>query len=273
MKYKMIVTDLDDTLLNSQGKVSEKNKEYIRKAQEAGVKFVLASGRPTFAMVDLAHELELAKYGSYLLSYNGAIVTECATNRVWLEESLTAEDAHKLHDFSREHNVNIITYVGDEIISEDRCEYAQVEVELTGMPYRKVDCFKSGVEGPVVKCIMLENPEYLAQVEKKLKEGLGRDYSVAISKPFFLEIMKSGIDKGASLLKLGAKLGIDPTEIIACGDSYNDQSMLEVAGMSVAVANAKEPIKALCDYIAPTNNEDAMAHVIERFIFEKHLKF
>ena len=269
MKYKMIVTDLDDTLLNSEGKVSARNKEYIKRAQEMGVKFVLASGRPTFAMTELAHELDLAKYGSYILSYNGAIITECATGRVWLEESLTKEDAHKLHDFSREHNVNILTYVDEGIISEERCEYAQVEVELTGMPYRKVDCFKSEVEGAVVKCIMLENPEYLAEVEKKLKEGLGKNYSVAISKPFFLEIMKSGIDKGASLLKLAKKLGIGASEIIACGDSYNDQSMLEVAGLSVAVENAKEPIKEMCDHIAPSNNDDAMAHVVERFILEK----
>lgn len=267
MKYKMIVTDLDDTLLDSHGKISEKNREYIMKAQEAGVKFVLASGRPTFAMTGLAKELDLARYGSYILSYNGAIITECSTGRVWLEESLTKEDAHRLHDFSEEHNVNIITYVEDEIISEKRCEYAQVEVELTGMPYRKVESFKSEVEGPVVKCIMLEKPEYLAEVEKKLKESLGENYSIAISKPFFLEIMKRGIDKGASLLRLAEKLGIDASEIIACGDSYNDQSMLEVAGLSVAVENAKEPIKDLCDYIAPKNTEDAMAHVIEKFIF------
>lgn len=269
MKYKMIVTDMDDTLLNSEGRVSEKNKEYIKKAQEAGIKFVLASGRPTFAMKDIAHELELDKYGSYILSYNGAIITECATERVWLEESLTVEDAHKLHDFSKEHNVNIITYIKDDIISEQKCEYADVEIELTGMPYRKVDCFKSEIEGPVVKCIMLENPEYLAEVEKKLKEGLGQNYSVAISKPFFLEIMKSGIDKGASLLKLADKIGIKASEIIACGDSYNDISMLEVAGLSIAVENAKEPIKEICDHIAPSNNNDAIAHVVERFIFEK----
>ncbi len=266
MKYKMIVTDIDDTLLNSKGELSEINKKSIIDAQKKGVKFVLASGRPTFAMHGLAKELELAKYGSYLLSYNGAIITECSSNKVWLEESLTEKDVHKLYDFSKDNKVNIITYLDDKIITEQPCKYSNVEVELTGMPYRMVDCFKSTIDKPTVKCIMLENPEYLKEVEKKLKCELGDRYSIAISKPFFLEIMKNGVDKGSSLLRLAKKLNILPNEIIACGDSYNDLEMLKVAGLSVAVANAKEEIKKLVDYIAPSNNDNALSHVIDNFI-------
>jgi len=267
MRYKMIVTDMDDTLLNSEGKISKKNKKAIMKAQEMGVKFVLASGRPTFAMREFAKELELGKYGSYMLSYNGAIITECSTDKTWLEETLTVEDAHKLYDLSKEHNVDIITYLDDEIATENSSEYIDVEVELTGMPYRKVDCFKSAVNKPIVKCIMLEEPNYLKEVEKKLNEYLDGEYSLAISKPFFLEIMKKGIDKGASLLRLAHKLEIKPEEIISVGDSYNDMTMLEVVGMPIAVENAKVEVKAISKYIARSNEEDAMEDVIKNFIF------
>jgi Cof subfamily protein (haloacid dehalogenase superfamily) len=267
MKYKIIATDMDDTLLNNEGKITKENKEAIMKAQEMGVKFILASGRPTFAMREFAKELELDRYGSYILSYNGAIVTECATDKIWLEEKLSVEDAHKIYDLSREHNVHIITYVDDEIHTETSSEYIDVEVDLTGMPYRKVPCFKSTVTEPVVKCIMLEEPGYLKAVEKKLNKMLDGKYSLAISKPFFLEVMKKGIDKGASLLKLADKLGVKPEEIIAVGDSYNDMTMLEVAGMPIAVENAKDEVKAISKFITTSNNDHGLKTVIEKFIF------
>jgi Cof subfamily protein (haloacid dehalogenase superfamily) len=273
MKYKMIATDMDDTLLNSEGKISKEDKEAIMRAQKAGIKFVLASGRPTFAMRAFAKELELDKYGSYMLSYNGAIVTECATNKIWLEEKLTVEDAHKIYDLSREHNVDILTYVDDEIATENSSEYIDVEVDLTGMPYRKVSCFKSTVTEPVVKCIMLEEPGYLKGVEEKLNELLKGEYSLAISKPFFLEVMKKGIDKGASLLKLAKKLGIKPEEIISVGDSYNDMTMLEVVGMPVAVENAKPEVKAISKFITTSNNNHGLKVVIEKFIKETNSNY
>lgn len=78
----MIVTDLDDTLLNSEKKISLIDKEAIMKAQKAGIKFIPASGRPTtFAMKELAEELHLADYESFLLSFNGSIITDCATQK------------------------------------------------------------------------------------------------------------------------------------------------------------------------------------------------
>ena len=263
----MIATDMDDTLLNSEGKISKENKEAIMKAQEMGIKFVLASGRPTFAMRKFAKELELDKYGSYMLSYNGAIITECATDKVWLEEKLSVEDAHKIYNLSREHNVHILTYVEDQIATETSSKYIDVEIELTGMPYRKIECFKSTVTEPVVKCILLEEPDYLKEVEKKLNEFLEGEYSLAISKPFFLEVMKKGIDKGASLMKLAYKLGIKSDEIIGIGDSYNDMTMLEVAGMPIAVENAKVEVKNISKFVTTSHNEHALKVVIEKFIY------
>lgn len=268
MGYKMIVTDLDDTLLNSEGKISKEDKEMIMEAQRRGIKFVLASGRPTFAMRKLAEELELDRYGSYILSYNGGVITCCESQEELLNESLKKEDLHRLYEFSKEHKVHIITYLGDEIISESESEYIDVEVNLTGMNHKLVCCFKEAVDQEAIKCIMLEEPSYLKEVESKLKENLGEEYSIAISKPFFLEVTKKGIDKGNSILKLAERLGIRSDEIIAVGDSYNDISMLKVAGKSVAVENAKPEIKAMVDYITTSNEKGGMAKLIKKFIIE-----
>ncbi|MGL4402867.1 MAG: Cof-type HAD-IIB family hydrolase [Fusobacteriaceae bacterium] len=266
MKFKMIVTDLDDTLLNSEGKISERDKEAIMKAQEKGVKFILASGRPTFAMRHLADELQLHKYGSYIISYNGAIITRWDDKSEILNESLTKNDLHRLYDFSHKHKVHIITYLDDEIISESESKYINIEKELTGMNHKIVPSFKNAVNCDGVKCIMLENPDYLKEVEKKLKEELGHDYTIAISKPFFLEVTKKNMDKGNSLKKLIQNLEITSEEIIAVGDSYNDISMLKIAGKSVAVENAKPEIIEMVDYITSSNNNHGIAEVIEKFI-------
>lgn len=269
MGYKIIFTDLDDTLLNSEKKVSEVDKEAIKKAQEMGVKFVLSSGRPTFAMWDLAKELELDKYGSYILSYNGSIITDCATKENIFEVSLEKEDLHLMYDFSRENKVHILTYIDDEIVSETESQYITEEVKMTKMNHNLVKDFKESVNKSSVKCMLLEEPSYLKEVEKKLKESYGDRYSIAISKPFFLEVTKLGIDKGVALEKLSEYLGIDIRDTIAVGDSYNDIPMLKKAGLAVAVENANEDTKKICGYITKSNNNGGMAHLINELILKR----
>lgn len=269
MKYKMIVTDLDDTLLNSEGKVSPEDKKAIIEAQEHGIKFVLASGRPTFAMRDLAKELELDKYGSYILSYNGSIITDCETNKNILEESLTPEDIHLLHDESKKNNVEIITYLDDTIISEDFSEYIDVEIKLTKMPFKQVQNFKKVIDKNCVKCIMLEEPNYLEKIEAHLQNKIGDKFSIARSKPFFLEITKKEVDKGSSLIKLAKLTDINIEEIIVVGDSFNDIPMLKVAGLAACVENAKPEVKNICEFITTSNNHNGMANLIKKLIFQK----
>lgn len=269
MSYKIIFTDLDDTLLNSEKKISQVDKEAIMKAQEAGVKFVLASGRPTFAMQDLAKELELAKYGSYLLSFNGSIITDCKTGKNIFEASLTKEDLYLMYDFAKENHTHILTYIDDNVVSETESEYIDVEVDLTKMPHNLVNNFKEATYKSAVKCMLLEEPNYLKEVEKKLKEKYGNQYSIAISKPFFLEVTKLGIDKGIALKKLVDILGFKLEESIAVGDSYNDLPMLKAAGLAACVENANEDIKKVCSFISKSNNQGGIAYLIDKLIFNK----
>lgn len=268
MKYKMIVTDMDDTLINSNGEISKENREAIIRAQEMGVKFVLASGRPTAAMEKEAKELQLDKFGSYILSYNGGVITNCKDNTICFQEQLSVEEAHRLEEVARENSVDILTYYNGQIISPKISEYVQVEIDLTRMDSREVSSFKDEVKEAIPKCIMLEEPKYLKKVEEKLQEEMGDEYSITISKPIFLEVMKKGIDKGKSLLWLGEKLGVKKEEMIAVGDSYNDISMLSVVGMPIGVANAKDEVKEIVKYIATSSDDHALEDVINKFIIK-----
>ena len=138
------------------------------------------------------------------------------------------------------------------------------------MNHRKVEDFKKAVNRDAVKCMLLEEPSYLKKVEEELKKEYGDKYSIAISKPFFLEVTKLGIDKGTAVKKLADILGIKIEEVIAAGDSFNDLPMLKVAGTSVAVVNAQPEIKETVDFIVSSNDEGGMAELINKFIFTKN---
>lgn len=266
MAYKMLVLDLDDTLLTDDYRISDRNKQALMDAQEAGIRVVLASGRPTQAMLPFAEELDMKKYGSHIISYNGAIITCMASNQTIFEQALTRDQIHDLHDFSLKHNLHIITYKENRIVSESESEFIDVEINLTGMAHHKVGCFKTEITDSAVKCILLEDPIYLKNIEPKLKAAKP-ELSVAISKPFFLEVMPKGIDKAASIDRLAKLLGIAQSEIIAVGNAHNDLTMVEYAGLGVWVDNVADDIRDRADIIVSSNNNDGVAEVVERFIF------
>ena len=161
VKYKMIVLDMDDTLLTDNHTISEENKEMIFKAQEMGVYVVLASGRPTSAMTAYAKDLKMDFYNSFMLSYNGAVITDLKENKVLFEQTLTKEQIHELYDYSLKSKTHIITYINDQIVSETDSEYIDIEKTITGLAHNKVTNFKEAVLTNAVKCILLEEPSYL----------------------------------------------------------------------------------------------------------------
>ncbi len=269
MNYKMIVLDLDDTLLRDDQTISKRTKDALLLAQEAGVKVVLASGRPTFGMRWVAKELKLDQYGSYILSFNGSKIIDCKTNEEKYSRTLSAETVHRLYDLSRREEVGILTYADDAIIVEEPSEFASIESELTGLPVKVVPNFKESIQEPVVKALMLKEAGRLVEVEKKLQAELEGELSVMRSKPFFLEFTQLGVTKGASLDYLIKPMGIKAEEVIAIGDSYNDLTMIEFAGLGVAMGNAPEDIREKADFVTASNMADGVAEVVEEFVLNR----
>jgi Cof subfamily protein (haloacid dehalogenase superfamily) len=269
MNYKMIVLDLDDTLLRDDQTISKRTKDALLLAQEAGVKVVLASGRPTFGMRWVAKELKLEQYGSYILSFNGSKIIDCKTNEEKYSRTLSAETVHRLYDLSRREEVGILTYADDAIVVEEPSEFASIESELTGLPVKVVPNFKEAIQEPVVKALMLKEAGRLVDVEKKLQAELEGELSVMRSKPFFLEFTQLGVTKGASLDYLIKPMGIKAEEVIAIGDSYNDLTMIEFAGLGVAMGNAPEDIREKADFVTASNMADGVAEVVEEFVLNR----
>ncbi len=272
MEYRVIVLDLDGTLTNRDKVITPRTREVLMKAQDEGNTVVLASGRPTAGVMPLARELKLEQYGGYILSFNGGMIVNCKTKEIVFSSQLPVEINRQVIDLAQEHRVDIMTYEGDTIITSDASfKYVALESRACQMKLKEIqesEKMKEYVTFSVPKFILTDEDDYLALVEPKVKAALGKNFSVYRSDPYYLEVLPKGIDKAKSLARFLEATGFKQEEMIACGDGYNDLSMIRFAGLGVAMENAVLPVRQAADYITLSNNEDGVAHVIEKFVLK-----
>ncbi|MCR5248385.1 MAG: HAD-IIB family hydrolase [Paludibacteraceae bacterium] len=167
--------------------------------------------------------------------------------------------------------VNIEILVQDETLWLTQERMAQLfGVDRTVITKHLGNSFIDAVQHPVTKCLMTGDAEHLAEVEQREKDKYGAKLSIYRSEPYFLEIMPKGIDKAQSLQRLLDHLGLTKNEMIACGDGFNDLSMIKFAGLGVAMSNAQKIVKRNADYITFTNDENGVAHVVDKYILGKN---
>ncbi|MBE6853961.1 MAG: HAD family phosphatase [Ruminococcus sp.] len=264
MDKKIVFLDIDGTLVNSEKKITKATKDSLMRIQKAGVKLAIASGRPSKGVIPYAEELELEKYAGYILPFNGGNIINYQTKEVVYSNTLSMDVLKKAYELSKEYGLELITYRGDVILSEtDDNPYLLIESTINKMDVEKVDCVYDAVVEPPVKCLLLGDGDYLGKIENEIREKIGENANVFRSEPFFMEVVPQGIDKAAAIAALIKKIGIEREETIAFGDGFNDVSMVEYAGLGVAMSNGCDKIKEVADRIAPDNNSDGIAVVID----------
>lgn len=267
MTYKLLALDIDGTLTNSQKEITMPTFQAVQKAEKAGVKIILATGRPTYGVAPVAEKLGMKEKGGFVLSFNGGKITEWQSRKIMYECDLPREVLPILYKTARTNHVSIMTYQNEFVVSETTEDpYVQIEISLNHMGTRRVRNFLTDTDFPIPKCIITGEPPIIERLDKELNDLLGERLSIYRSEPFFLEIMPKGIDKAHSLSILLDKLNIKREEMIACGDGYNDIPMIEFAGIGVAMSNAQIDVLRMADYITASNDEDGVAKVIEKFI-------
>lgn len=267
MEYEILVLDLDGTLTNSEKKITPATRDALIKIQENGKKVVLASGRPTYGVLPLAHELKLNEYGSYILSFNGARITDCHSHNLLFNKTVPDGILPGLFEIVKEFPVDIITYTDDKIISGNTLtKYTELESRINYMPVVQSADFVGDISFPVNKYLLTGEPELIAQLKEKLTAKYHSYLNIYCSDPFFLEIMPQSIDKAYSLQKLLNSIGLTSDQMICCGDGYNDITMIEFAGLGVAMENAQPLVLESADYVTRSNNDEGVLHVIEKFM-------
>lgn len=269
MKKKALVLDIDGTLTNSRKEITSLTRKKIQNIQKMGHVVILASGRPTKGMEAPAKELMLSQYGGYMLSFNGGRIVHCSTGEVVYQKTLPPHVVPRLHDYALAHDMGIVTYKDDVVLCGTRMdEYLSLESKINHMDVVISENFKQDTHFPLNKCLLTAPPAAAAAHEKALKERFGEELSIYRSEPFFIEVMPKNIDKAASLDVLLNQIGMTKKDAICCGDGFNDLSMIQYAGIGVAMANAQDVIKKAADFITLSNDEDGIAYVIDRFILK-----
>lgn len=267
MDQKMLVLDIDGTLTNSKKEITNKTLEAIISCQERGHVVVVASGRPTPGIEKIAQALKLARYGGYVLSFNGAKIINYQTKEVVYQKTLEPFLLKEMYEYSLEHDLGMMTYDETSVITGTRVDrYMELEARINGIPIHQVKNFVEYVDFPVNKCLLTKEDDQAKYHMEILQERYKDAASIYRSEPFFIEVMAKGIDKAASLEQLRQRLELPLENIIACGDGFNDVSMIRYAGIGVAMANAQQEVQDAADYVTLSNDEDGVAVAVEKFM-------
>lgn len=268
MKYKLLVLDVDGTLLNDKKEITPRTHAALLKAQQMGVHVVLATGRPTNGVMPLAEALELNHYGGFILSYNGGQIINMQTGELLFEKRIDPEMIPYLDQKAKKNNFAIFTYHKDYILTNDPTnKHVLEEAALNKMRVIGTDNFPEAVNFSPCKCILTsDDEEALIGLENHWKKRLAGTLEAFRSEDYFLEVAPHFINKGNTLAVLMEKLNVTTEEVVAIGDGVADVSMMQLAGTSVAMGNARDSVKACADITTLPNNMDGVAIAIEKAI-------
>lgn len=267
MRYKLLVLDIDGTVTNSKKQVTEKTRNAILDLQKRGIPVAIASGRAPQGIYSVAKTLELDKFGSYIMPFNGARIVNFKTGECIYSKTLPLHLPARLWKDAVENGIGIVTYDEKEVIAGTKPDkYMLLEAKIAGMPIAYHEDFNTYVDFPVNKCLMTGEPEDLEALEPVFAQKYFHEAQIFRSEPYFLEATPKNVDKAYCLKHLLEILGIQREEMVCCGDGFNDISMIQYAGLGVAMANAQEKVKAVADYVTLCDNDhDGIAEVIEKF--------
>lgn len=268
MKYKLLVLDVDGTLLNDEREISKRTLAALLKVQQMGVRIVLASGRPTYGLMPLAKTLELGNYGGFVLSYNGCQIIKAQNGEILFERRINLEMLPYLEKKARKNGFAIFTYHDDTLITDSPDnEYIKNEALLNNLKIIKEDEFSTAIDFAPCKCMLVSDKEKaLIGLEQHWEKRLAGTLDAFRSEPYFLEVVPCGVNKANTLGALLEHLGVTREEVIAVGDGVCDVTMLQLAGMGVAMGHSQDSVKVCADYVTASNEEDGVALAVEKLI-------
>ncbi|MDU4959312.1 MAG: Cof-type HAD-IIB family hydrolase [Sporomusaceae bacterium] len=261
---KLVALDMDDTLLNKQAAISTRNAAAIRRAAAAGVTVTIATGRMFRSARPFAAGLGL---DVPLITYNGALIRGAVSGETLLDRPVDAAVAAAVLALFQEKGWYIQTYVDDVLyVAEKNAQSAYYEKLANVTATALGDDFYTRSQAPS-KMLAMAEPAQVLEMQQLLRELFGDRLYLALSKPTYLEMVNPAVNKGTALAFLAGRLGIDPSQVMAVGDSFNDLDMIGYAGWGVAVGNAPDAVKQKAQAVVADHDHDGVAEAFEQFVF------
>lgn len=267
MRYKYIFSDFDGTISRSDNTVSDKVKDAIARYVAAGGKFVVATGRLFSAVYPRVQALGL--HGEVIVYQGGGIFDIDSRRPLWLNTIDTSLATEVLGHLEKLDYCENLAYFDDKCHCAHPSEYTDVFCDICGVPYYPVNMplseYISENSVKPIKLLSLMMPEHTEHFLEYGRSVCGDRMVFTRSNKCVVEMLPVGINKGEAVRRLAEKWGADRSEIICLGDAENDISMIEYAGLGIAAGNAMEKLKAAAGYVGVSNDEDFVAHVIDKF--------
>ena len=263
MRYKLITLDIDGTLINSEGIITAETAQAIRRCRDAGVMVTISTGRPIQGVRNFIDELGL---DGPIITYNGAMIVDAVTGEILFGQEMLRQDADQVVRLGLERDTTIIVWSKNELYVNKINGHVNSYRKLSGEePVVFTDIAPIAGRG-VTKIIWIDEVDRIEAWKKGIKHIVNDSVTYCTSQPYFLEFFSSSVSKAVALEFIGRKLGIRKEEMIAVGDGFNDLSMIEYAGLGVAMGNAPAGVREKADYVTASNDENGVAKVIYKFI-------
>ncbi len=264
-KVRMIVTDLDGTLVNSDYTISEENRKAVAAAAKAGVPTIIATGRMHCAALRFAAEIGVE---DAIISYNGAMVRTVA-GEVLSASYLEPQVVERVLGYVFAKGWYVQSYVGDALYYVEQTEAARVyesASKIFGEAVGRGGMLARTEEVP--KLLLVVPGDEIGGIIRELRDKFRNEADVMQSSPTYIEIVRPGVSKARAMLALAGKRGIDAGEIMALGDSGNDIEMIRAAGIGVAMGNALAAVKEAADEVTLPCGENGFADAVRRHVLE-----
>ena len=265
--YKLIAIDMDGTLLKEDKTISKENYVAIQKARKAGVKIVLATGRPLNGIKKYLSHLNLINEGDYAVVYGGAVVQSNKSEKLISRNILELKDWSYLFSLSQKLKVNIHALTENSCITPKGNKYSTQESTMNNIPLIIDNPTNMKEKISIIKIMFIDEPKILEEAINELPKELYEKYTIVRSSPYFLEFLNINANKGLGVEALAKSLNIKQEEVICIGDAGNDTHMVLYAGLGVAMGNAFPELKEVANFITLSNENHGVAHVINKFIF------
>lgn len=266
-EIRMVVCDLDETLLQEDRSVSDLNRRAIQALKDKNILFVPATGRPYYSMKQTLDELELYTENDLAISYNGGMIHQTHNHQKMVVHDMAFDLVNWLYKFGIDKDVAMHTYIEDKTyaynLNDDERDYIKNFPGIVEHDDKDLNFLKGT---PILKIIYQNTDlDYLREIEKEIPDSIKEHLEISYSSNRYLEFNPLGISKGMAVEYLAEKLNIRLEDILSIGDNLNDLSMLQITGVSGAPANAVDIVKDAVIYNSPrTNTNGAVYDILKR---------
>lgn len=276
---KLIMSDIDGTILNSENKISDYTKEVVQKSIKSGVEFGLATGRNLESASGIAKRLGLNPKEIPIVSLNGFWVDHKQLDYKFRDTTINYENSKVLGEIGEKYFMGVLYFFEDKVYSHmddlsledyehsagpDRMRFFKDDHALERI--HSIEDIKHVFtsEHEVLKIVFVQDEGYTELVKERISRHFPEDFDLLMVAPGWAEIMPKSVNKGKAILEYAKYRGLDASEILCFGDSDNDLAMINDLGIGVAMKNARNSLKVLADDITESNDDDGVAKYIQK---------